>query len=560
MKMSKKIFRLTFASIMVVFILSILIILKILYNYFENQIFDMLSLNAKYISYNISNNDSEFLDAFYNDDNRITIIKSDGTVLYDNKVDANNLEKHLDREEIKSAIEQGVGNSKRYSNTLTEVDLYYAVKLDNGDILRVSTTESSIIKILYKILVPIALISIIAIIISIYMSKLISDIIIKPINMLDLDNVESNETYEELTPLLKKLIEQKKIINKQIIDANKSREEFNLICENMQEGFLVIDANEKILSYNKAVINLLDIDDTDIKNDSVLTLNRTSGFRDVIMKTLSGIHAENYITHGDNKYNLIANPVFYDNKIIGAVVVIIDVTETEKREQLRREFTANVSHELKTPLTSISGFAEIMKNGDVDKETVIDFSKSIYDEAKRLINLVSDIIKISELDDGSIVHSENKIDLYELSKEIVNRLESIAKNNNIKLNVLGTNCCISGNKKVIDEMIYNLCDNAIKYNVENGTVDIIIGKCETNKIKLTVSDTGIGIPKSEQNRVFERFYRVDKSRSRLVGGTGLGLAIVKHAAICHNAKIELSSVENVGTSISVIFDECSNMK
>lgn len=343
---------------------------------------------------------------------------------------------------------------------------------------------------------------------------------------------------------------QKKIIDRQIKEAKQKQEEFKLIIENMNEGLLVIDNDSNVLSYNKAAVRLLEV--TDIKERSVLTFNRTRGFRDVIKKALSGERAENNIMHEENTYNLIANPVYENDKIIGAVIVIIDITESVKREQLRQEFTSNVSHELKTPLTSISGFAEILKSGGTPEATVVDFSTSIYDEAQRLITLVSDIMKISEPDETKVSFEKEKVDLCELAKDVVRRLAPVADKRKITLNVIGDTAYVNGTKKILDEMIYNLCDNAVKYNKESGMVDVIINTTDS-KVNLTVRDTGIGIPAQEQSRVFERFYRVDKSHSKLVGGTGLGLTIVKHGAAYHDAEISLESTEEKGTSISLSF-------
>ena len=550
--MRSKIFKSSFFTSMFVLVISFFMVFTVLFNYFEAQVFSELESEAKYISYGIKDSGVEFLSNFENDNKRITYISKDGTVLADTVADVAGLKNHLDRKEVQDALKDGIGKSSRYSATLTEKTFYYAIKLDNGNILRVSTTQNSVIVILLGLLQPTVLIIVIALIISLLLAHRVSNSIIKPINNIDLENPQAADTYEDLTPLLKKLVLQKKTINKQIKEAEKSREEFRLICENMNEGFLVIDKNEKVLSYNSSALNLLKIDNID--DNSVLTFNRTKNFRETIKKALDGNRAENTILIGENTYDIIANPVYRDESIIGAVVVIIDVTESAKREQLRREFTSNVSHELKTPLTSISGFAEMMKAGGMQEETVIDFSTSIYDEAQRLIALVGDIMKISELDEGEISFDNEKVDLYSLSNDVVERLMPIAEKGNIAVNVIGDTAYVLGARKILYEMIYNLCDNAIKYNNSGGTVDIIINTNQDN-VKLTVRDTGIGIPKSEQSRIFERFYRVDKSRSKSAGGTGLGLAIVKHGAIYHNAKIDLESAEDKGTSITIKFNK-----
>lgn len=548
--MVNKIFRSNFFTSMLILLMSFCLIFGVLFSYFEAQMFTELESEAGYISYAVKKDGIDFINNFNEKGKRITWVSSDGTVLADTKADAEELENHADRKEIADALKNGKGTSSRYSDTLMQKTLYYAEKLDDGTILRVSTTQNSVVIILLGLLQPLIIIIVLALIISIFLSYRLSKAIIKPINELDIDNPAANETYEELTPLLKKMSAQKKTIDKQIKEAEQKQEEFKLITENMSEGLLVIDKDSNVLSYNQAAVRLLEI--SDVKSGSVLAFNRTKGFRSVVEKALLGERAESDISHDENTYNLIANPVYQNEKIIGAVIVIIDITESVKREQLRQEFTSNVSHELKTPLTSISGFAEMMKSGGTPDETVVDFSTSIYDEAQRLITLVSDIMKISELDEGVIPFEKEQVDLCELSKDIVKRLTPVANKRNITLNVIGDTAFVSGTKKIIDEMIYNLCDNAIKYNKENGTVDVIINQAD-NKTSLTVRDTGIGIPTSEQSRVFERFYRVDKSHSKLVGGTGLGLAIVKHGAAYHDAEISLESTEGKGTSVTISF-------
>ena len=550
--MVNKIFRSNFFTSMLILLMSFCLIFGVLFSYFESQMFTELESEAGYISYAVKKDGIDFINNFNEKGKRITLVSADGTVLADTSANAEELENHADRKEIADALKNGKGTSSRYSDTLMQKTLYYAEKLDDGTILRVSTTQNSVVIILLGLLQPLIIIIVLALIISIFLSYRLSKAIIKPINELDLDNPAANETYEELTPLLKKMSAQKKTIDKQIKEAEQKQEEFKLITENMSEGLLVIDKDSNVLSYNQAAVRLLEI--SDVKNGSVLAFNRSKGFRSVVEKALSGERAENDISHDENTYNLIANPVYESEKIIGAVIVIIDITESVKREQLRQEFTSNVSHELKTPLTSISGFAEMMKSGGTPDETVVDFSTSIYDEAQRLITLVSDIMKISELDEGAVPIEKENVDIYELSKDIVKRLTPIADKRNITFNIIGDTANVYGARKIIDEMIYNLCDNAIKYNKEGGTVDVIINQAN-KKTSVTVRDTGIGIPQNEQSRVFERFYRVDKSHSKLVGGTGLGLAIVKHGAAYHDAEVSLESTEGKGTSVTITFAE-----
>lgn len=550
--MNSKIFRSNFITSLLVLIVTIILIFGVLFEYFENQLTNELKSEATYISHALENEGEEYIDNFKNEKKRITLIDKNGVVLADTSANEKELDNHSDRDEVEEAMKDGSGTSVRYSNTLMEKTIYYAVRLDNGNILRVSTTQQSIIVILLGLIYPIIIILVIALIITLILSYRVSKSIINPINALDLEHPENNDTYEELTPLLKKISAQKRHINEQIRTAEQKQEEFRLITENMTEGFLVIDNQANLLTYNSAALKLLDI--TDVQEGTVLMLNRTKGFRDTVQRVLTGEHSESTINIDDKHYNLIANPVYENDRVIGAVIVILDVTEYTNREKMRSEFTSNVSHELKSPLTSISGFAEIMMAGDVPGETVVDFSKTIYKEAQRLISLVSDIIKISELDEKNSVFEQEPVELFELSKSVTERMKPVAEKRNITLNVLGGTAKVMGVSKILEEMIENLVDNAVKYNKDNGTVDVIVTSSD-NTCELVVRDTGIGIPQSEQSRVFERFYCVDKSHSKLVGGTGLGLSIVKHGAMFHGAQIKLESTEGKGTSISLIFNK-----
>ena len=552
--MNKKIFRSSMVVAMLVLIASIALIMGVLFNYFELQLKDELSQKIKYISQAVENEGVSFFDGIETGNERITLISADGKVIFDTAADAESLGDHSDRKEFIEAVQNGFGTSERYSDTLSEKTIYYAVKLSDGSILRISATEYTVVTILIGIIQPIALIIILAVIISAVLSSRISKSIVRPINDIDLDFPENNDVYDELSPLLKKISLQNKIIAEQLKEAAKKQEEFRLITENMDEGFLVIDKDMQLLTYNTSALRSLDIpQNTPVENINILSFNRTRNFREVIEKSLSGQRAEEEMQLFEKTYNLIANPVKEDGRTIGAVIVILDITERIKREQLRREFTSNVSHELKTPLTSISGFAEIMSQGGNSEETVIDFSRSIYNEAQRLISLVMDIIKLSELDEKNPSFEKESVDLYSVSENVINELAAAAQKKNISTSLIGEHYKIIGVRKIIEEMLYNLFDNAIKYNKVNGFAEIRINS-EENKIILTVRDTGIGIPRSDQSRVFERFYRVDKGRSKADGGTGLGLSIVKHGAILHNAEIVLESEPDKGTEIKIIFD------
>ncbi len=548
--MNRKIFRSSLLTACLVLVAAIALIMGLLFRFFEKQIQTELANEAVFLAQAVEKEGIRYFDGFDSRNNRITLVGRNGEVLFDSSVDASALDNHADREEIKEAMKNGEGMSIRYSATLMEKSVNYAMQLADGSILRVSTKQYTVITILMDMLQPILFIMFVALLLTLALSSRVSKAIIEPINRLDLDVPENNDTYEELTPLLKKIAQQKEIIGRQLADAHKKQKEFSLITENMSEGFLVIDQDANILTYNTAALKLLDI--VPPADKSVLLFCRAKEFRDVVSDALSGNRTENIMARGGRSYSLIANPVFEEETIIGAVIVILDITEREKRDTLRREFTANVSHELKTPLTSISGFAELMKEGDVGTENVIDFSSSIYDEAQRLIILVNDIIKLSELEDGSISFESEWVDFYELSEEIIRRLQSEADKRNVALHLIGGKAEVMGVRKILDEMIYNLCDNAIKYNKEGGTVDIIISQAKKG-VTVIVRDTGIGIPAAHQNRVFERFYRVDKSHSKKVGGTGLGLAIVKHSAMYCHARIRMESAVDKGTTVTLDF-------
>ena len=556
--MNKKIFRSSLLTVCLVLAATIALIMGLLFHFFEKQIQKELANEAGFLAHALENEGAGYFDSFDNKNNRlagnnrITWIDENGTVLFDSRADVSELDNHADRDEIKTAMKEGKGMSTRYSKTLTEKTVNYATRLSDGSILRVSTEQYTVVTILMGMLQPILFIMFVALILTLVLSARVSKAIIEPINKLDLEIPENNDTYEELTPLLRKIADQKETIGEQLADARKKQKEFNLITENMSEGFLVIDADANLLTYNSAALNLLEI--TPPADRSVLLFCRAKEFRGVISDVLSGIKAENTMVREERSYSLIANPVYEKESVIGAVVVILDITEREKRDMLRREFTANVSHELKTPLTSISGFAELMKAGDVLENDVTDFSKSIYDEAQRLITLVNDIIKISELDGQSIPYEKETVDLYELSKEVIGRLEKEADKKNITFHLIGGRAEIIGVHKILEEMLYNLCDNAIKYNKENGTVDVLVNQTGDG-VNVIVRDTGIGIPISHQDRVFERFYQVDKSHSKKVGGTGLGLAIVKHGALYHHAKLSLESTVDVGTVVTIAFSK-----
>lgn len=547
--MTKKIFRSAFFTSILAVISCLLLIMGVLYGFFEGRIEKELAGEADYVAYAIKDDYQKFFENFSSGENRITLIAKDGTVLADTQKKPSEMDNHSDRKEFSEAEEYGSGTSVRYSETMTEKTIYYAKKLENGDILRVSTTQYTIFSVIMGLLQPLIFVILIVLVIAFLLSRAAAKSILKPLNEFDPDHPEKFEGYEELSPFLRKISSQRRTIEKQVEQAKQKQNEFRLITENMHEGFLVIDKNAAVLSENNAALELFDLETAP---KTVFEMNRTEGFLNTIATALSGKRAENQMSHAGRTYSLIANPVQNGKNTIGAVIIIIDITESEKQEAMRREFTANVSHELKTPLTSISGFAELMKNGGMDEATVKDFSNSIYSEAQRLIALVGDIINLSCLDEGEGKFDKNAVDLKEIAENTVSRLKPFAAQKQVTLKCRLEKAEIIGSAKILGEMIYNLTDNAIKYNRPGGTAEIEVVN-DGGKVRLTVRDNGIGIPDEDKDRIFERFYTVDKSRSKSEGGTGLGLSIVKHGAMLHNAEISLKSRIGEGTEITITF-------
>lgn len=502
--------------------------------------------------------------------NRITWVSPDGEVLYDSFADSESLENHKDRPEIAAALKNGRGESVRTSHTLAEQTYYYAARLDDGSVIRVaSTTKSALATVVHTIPVMIAM-GILIVLGVLILAEFQTKRIVAPINEMDPDDPKAGEVYDELAPLVRRLEKQKETIRQQMEILREKQEEFTAITENMREGFIVVDSKGDVMSYNKSALKLLGIpaeqaDGHDYSvgaagnagaghqtNVNIISLNRSENFRQVVDGALKGTHCEQMLDVGNRHYQIMANPVTESNGRSGAVVVILDVTEQQSREELRREFTANVSHELKTPLTSISGYAEIMMNGLVQPSDMGRFSGKIYQEAQRLITLVGDIIRLSQLDEEKVQLEKRPVDLHMIASDVVRRLQDVAKKNQITLMMTGKPTVVNGNPQILDEMIYNLCDNAIKYNKPFGEVEVNVATIKDHPV-LTVEDDGIGIPVDDQERIFERFYRVDKSHSRQIGGTGLGLSIVKHGAIYHKAKVELKSALGEGTTVRIVF-------
>lgn len=536
---------------MAVLIAAIAGVMGVLYHYFSENIHNNLKSEAMYLAVAVENVGVEYLNKIPNQTERITLIGEDGTVLYDNMADVAAMENHLDRVEFQEALRNGYGEASRYSGTMSERTMYYAVRLENNQVLRIANTHYTVFTLMGGMIFPIVLILFGMLILSAVISSRVSRRIVEPMNQLDLEHPDQGKIYDELIPFVTKISRQKRTIKRQLTDAKKQQEEFSVITENMQEGFLVIDSDTEVLSFNKSALKLLHADYFAPKQ-SVLTLNRSKEFCEVVETVLKGNHTETVLELGQKRCQLIANPVWEKEIVKGAIFVIIDVTEKIDRENLRREFTANVSHELKTPLTSISGYAEIIQNGFVRPEDVAKFAGKIFEESQRLIALVNDIIRISQLDEEKMPYEKEKIDLYEAARDTIQHLEDAARQRGISIKLGGNHETVLTVRTILQEVLYNLCDNAIKYNKENGLIKVTVRK-EENEIKVTVKDTGIGIPQEDQERVFERFYRVDKSHSKEIGGTGLGLSIVKHGAASMGASISLESVLGEGTAITLSF-------
>lgn len=526
-------------------------VMGILYSNFDGQMRKELSKEAAYLTYGVEQQGVDYLKNIKDKSARITYIDQDGTVLFDNEADVSEMKNHSDRTEFQKAEKYGAGESSRYSDTLSEKTIYYALRLKDGTVLRVSGTQDSVLALVENLIFPLCGLLCLMLILSGIMASAISKRIVKPINELDLESPEENRIYEELSPLLSKIHRQNREIQNQLELAKQQQEEFALITENMQEGLIVIDKYTMILSANSSAWNLFHMDRV-CQGESVYCLDREEEFRHAIEQVLSGEHTELVLKLNGSDIQLIANPVIRDKKTEGAVVLLVNVTEKLERESLRREFSANVSHELKTPLTSISGFAEIMQGGLVKNEDIPKFAGRIYKESQRLLQLVEDMIQISQLDEEKTSYVWEPVDVYQVCKNAFESLKEKAKRLNVHLYICGERMKMEAVRTLLEEAIYNVCDNAIKYNRNDGSVSVFLTQT-AQEIQIVVKDTGVGIPKEDQNRVFERFYRVDKSHSKEIGGTGLGLSIVKHAVGALKGSVILRSEEGNGTEICMKF-------
>lgn len=538
--MTGKIIRSLFSLAMLVLVIGAALFSGILYGYYEKQSFASLAQEAEQLQQTMEYVSPEQMRSA----DRITLISPDGTVLYDSVARADAMENHLSREEVVQALREGTGKSSHYSSTVLKKNLYYALRLEDGNILRLSREQSSLGAMLLNMAWPIAATVAGLLLLAAGLSVRLARQITQPINAISPDDPQ--DVYPELQPLTQRLRQQRETIRNQMDELSRRMREFSAMTENMSEGFLLIDLRGHVLTENHSASMLLPTDADNIAKCSQRELCQAA------QQALTGQRCERLLQQGERTLSVIASPVLESGQVAGAVVLTLDVTEREQREKLRREFSANVSHELKTPLTSISGFAELMSQGLVPSDKVREFSLDIQKECTRLTNLVEDIIDLSRLEEGGGDMTWEDIDLYTLCDDVLQSLEPVAKRQTVTLRLAGESLQVRGVYQVLREMIYNLCDNAIKYNRSGGSVTVTVAR-SAGRASVVVADTGIGIPYEDQSRVFERFYRVDKSHSRAIGGTGLGLSIVKHAAALHGAEIKLQSQPEDGTVITVLF-------
>ena len=548
--MTKKIFQSILLVAGCVLLASLLIIMGFLYDYFggveENQLRDELSLAAAAVE----DGGTDYLSRLTADRYRLTWIAADGSVLYDTKTNAESLENHASRAEVSQALATGTGESTRYSSTLMEKTMYYAQRLDDGTVLRISISRATVGMIAVGMIQPLLIVLIVALILSGLLARRLSRRIVDPLNSLDLEHPLDNDAYEELSPLLKRIHHQHVEIQTQLRELREKTDEFTQITGSMREGLVLLDEHGSILSINAAAQALFGADAQCVGRD-FLTIERSHEISAAIQAAAADGHSEVRAERAGHVYQFDISRITSDGKFLGTVILAFDITEQEFAERNRREFTANVSHELKTPLQGIIGSAELIENGMVKPEDLQRFVGHIHAEAARLVTLIDDIIRLSQLDEGDAMPTE-PVDLLAVSQEAAENLHDAAAARNVTVSVTGQPAVLPGVRRLIYEIVYNLCDNAIKYNRDGGRVDVTVA-ADAGGSSITVADTGIGIAPEHQARVFERFYRVDKSHSKASGGTGLGLSIVKHAVQYHHGRIELESTPGTGTTIRVVF-------
>lgn len=549
--MTKRVFRSIFLASLAVLLATLALILGALYTYFSDVQAEQLRLQTALVAHALETEGVSYFDDLDTSDRRITWIAADGTVLYDSRSDSGVMENHLEREEVKAALATGSGTSFRYSDTLMERYIYTAQRLSDGTVLRFSAAQNTVPHLVVGVVKPIILVIGIAVALSALLAGQLTKNIVAPLNELNLDDPMSNREYVEIQPLLRRLDSQQVQLRAQSQELRQKQKEFNTVTRSLSEGLVLMNSSGTVLSINPAATRLLEITPNCLGADFGVA-NRNAAISALVEKALTGEKAEENVALTGGEYLAAASPVRSDGAVFGVVLLLFDVTQKQKAEALRREFTANVSHELKTPLHAISGYAELMKDGLVPPEDTRHFAEKIYGEAQRMIDLVEDTLRLSRLDERAADMQWAPIDLYETAKSAMQELTAPAELKNVSIQLEGTKTVIQGIPQLVSGIVFNLMDNAVKYNKDGGLVIVRLGE-EKGQAVLTVTDTGIGISPEHQERVFERFYRVDKSHSKEIGGTGLGLSIVKHAALILGAAIELDSTVGKGTIVTVRF-------
>lgn len=550
--MTKRIFRSIFLAALTVLLASLALVLGALHAYFTNLQLAQLRVETALASHAVTNEGVSYFDKLDDTmDCRITWISPDGTVLYDNRSDSGSMENHMEREEVKSALLSGYGHSSRFSDTLMQQYIYAAERLPDGSVLRLSTTRSSIPNLILDLFWSIAAVVLVAVVLSYFLAQRLSKSVVRPLNTLNLDDPLSTVDYVEILPLLRRLDSQQRQLRANAQELRQKQKEFNTVTRSLDEGLVLVNSSGTILSINPSAARLLEVTPNCLGADFTVA-NRNSDIARLMEQALGGEKGEQTVSLSAGNYLAAASPVKSGGQLSGVVLLLFDVTQKHRTEQLRREFTANVSHELKTPLHAISGYAELMKNGLVPLQDVADFSEKIYSEAQRMTRLVEDTLRLSRLDEGAADMLWTEVDLGNTVRTILEELSGSAELLGITLRFTGGTARLRAIPQLVSAIVFNLTDNAIKYSPPGTTTEIRI-QDTPEAVCLTVADQGIGIPEEHRERIFERFYRVDKSHSKAIGGTGLGLSIVKHAALILKASIELDSTVGKGTTVTVRF-------
>ncbi len=551
--MRKRIFWNIFLSSLIAALLLGGVILLAQYRSFENLVFSELASESSYIESGLlSAADEQVYLSDLPSKERVTLIDADGTVVYDSSAQASKLENHANRPEVVAAQKDGVGTSSRYSETQLMKNYYYARLLPDGRVLRVASSHNSVLGMIGSMLPTMLLVLLAIVVISAFFARYAAKTIVQPINALNLEDPLSNSTYDELAPLLTNMERQRREIVNRMAALSEKQREFAAVTENMREGFILLDTSERMLAINESAAHIFGVESKNVIGSHVLMLNRSVALQQALEQAKIGGSGQSTLIRGASTYQVLASEVMEHQNQAGTVVLILDISDRVAAEQMRREFSANVSHELKTPLTSILGYAEIMRDGVAKQEDMKRFAGKIHAEATQLMSLIEDIIRLSQLDEKTPLPEMTTVDLKHICEDVCQRLQPQAEKAGVSINAHCAPLSVRGIPKMLEEIVQNLVDNAIKYNTSNGSVGVTLKEVD-HRVELSVSDTGIGIPEEHVSRVFERFYRVDRSRNKQIGGTGLGLSIVKHSAEMMNATVQLQSKLGIGTTVTISF-------